>query len=219
MWEQGGGIERELSNWERRRKDFIEVGISFNRGRVGLLIFRRRVGLISLGSGIWKEEEGGDWLGVMSKGNSVSESGRVREVWVCWGTEVLGGVWVGVLTGVVSKEGVIGIGFKGGCWDDTEVCEEGIMSVETVEEVREEESDKNTVRSRMETKGKNKFLRLLLNRRGWKDISIGSRDNNEGIKGKELKIRFCMLMVCVWQQVLIKAIVLMKATVQLVFLR
>ena len=121
---------------------------------MGLLIFRRRVGLMSLGSGIWKEEGGGEWVGVMSKGNYVSESGRVKEVWVCWGTEVWRGVWVGVLTGVVSKEGVIGIGFKGGCWVDTEVCEEGIISVETVEEVREEESDKNTVRSRMETRKK-----------------------------------------------------------------
>ena len=55
---------------------------------------------------------------------------------------------------MVSREGVIGIGFKGGCGVDPEVCEEGIISVETVEEVLEEESDKKTVRSRMETRGK-----------------------------------------------------------------
>ena len=58
----------------------MEVGISFSLGRVGLLICLRRLGLMSLGSGIWKEEGGGEWVGVMSKGNSVSERGRVKEV-------------------------------------------------------------------------------------------------------------------------------------------
>ena len=58
----------------------MQVGISFDLGRVGLLIFLRRIGLISLGSGIWKEEGGGEWVGVMLKGDSVSESGRVKEV-------------------------------------------------------------------------------------------------------------------------------------------
>ena len=128
---------------------------------------------------------GGEWVGVMSKGNSVSESGRVKEVWVCWGTEVWRGVWLGVLTGVVSKEGVIGIGFKGGCWGvGTEVCEEGIVSLETEEEGWEEESDKNTVRSRMETKGKR--LQISLRRNGEERLILNVDRNRDDIGWRKI---------------------------------
>ena len=122
----------------------MEVRMRIDLGAVGLLIFSSRRGSISLGSGIWRREGGGECEGVMSKGervNSVSERGRVKELWVCWGTEVLLGVWLGKLMGVVFKEGVTGIGLRGGCWQTCrEFCEEEIISVETEEEVWEVES-------------------------------------------------------------------------------
>ena len=89
-----------------------------------------------------------------------------------WGIEDLIGVWLGVLIGVVFKEGVTGIGLRGGCWIICkEFCEEEIRSVETEEKIRElesVESDKKTVRSRMETK--RRVLNTIESGKDWTKI-------------------------------------------------
>ena len=45
---------------------------------------------------------------VKRRKKSASERGRVKEVRVCSKTEILIGLWLGVLMGVVYKEGVTG---------------------------------------------------------------------------------------------------------------
>ena len=54
----------------------MEVGIRIDLRVDELFIFRSRGGSITLGSGIWKREGGGECVGVILKadrGNSVSE--------------------------------------------------------------------------------------------------------------------------------------------------